>query len=266
MTDPLGPVLFSRHPYKLIYKTRGPATITRMETGTLYIIATPIGNLEDMTFRAVSILQKEVAAVFCEDTRQTRKLLAHYGISAPTHSLHAHSPQHRVEATIQLLREGKSVAYVTDSGTPGISDPGSRLVAEARAGAIPVCPVPGPSALAALASVSGYHGKRIVFAGFLSKKEGRRRKELMELRGFGGLIILYESPYRIKKLLAAVAEVFPGRRVIIGREMTKFHEEFIFDSAQGLLDRIDTIKEKGEFAVGILNDDRGPDAEEQEED
>jgi 16S rRNA (cytidine1402-2'-O)-methyltransferase len=161
---------------------------------------------------------------------------------------------------------GKSIAYVTDSGTPGISDPGSRLVAEARANAIPVCPVPGPSALAALASVSGFHGKRIMFAGFLSKKEGRRKKELMELRGFGGLIVLYESPYRIKKLLAAIAEVFPGRMVLIGREMTKFHEEFIFDTSRGMVDRIDGIIEKGEFAVAILNDDAAQENENPEDD
>jgi 16S rRNA (cytidine1402-2'-O)-methyltransferase len=237
-----------------------------METGTLYIMATPIGNLEDMTLRAISILQKEVEAVFCEDTRQTRKLLNHYGISVQTHSLHAHSPQHRIEAAIALLREGKSVAYVTDSGTPGISDPGSRLVAEARARFIPVCPIPGPSALAALASVSGYHGKRILFAGFLSKKEGRRKKELIELRGFGGLILLYESPYRIKKLLNAIADVFPTSRVLIGREMTKLYEEFIFDTTQGMLDRIDTITEKGEFTVAILNEDPPEDDTESDND
>lgn len=226
-----------------------------MGTGTLYVIATPIGNMDDMTIRAISILKNEVGAVFCEDTRQTRKLLSHYGITAPTQSLHAHSPQHRIDGAIGILMAGKSIAYVTDSGTPGISDPGSKLVAAAREHSVPVCPVPGASALAALASVSGYHGRRLLFAGFLSKKDGRRKKELHELRSFGGLIILYESPYRIRKLLHAVAEVFPENRVLIGREMTKFHEEFISDTATGLLERIESIKEKGEFAVAILNDD-----------
>jgi 16S rRNA (cytidine1402-2'-O)-methyltransferase len=226
-----------------------------MDTGTLYIIATPIGNLEDMTIRAISILKEGVTAVFCEDTRQTRKLLNHFGISVPTHSLHAHSPQHRIEAAINLLVEGSSIAYVTDSGTPGISDPGSKLVTGARARSIPVCPIPGPSALAALASVSGYHGKRMIFTGFLSKKDGRRKKELRELRGFSGMILLYESPYRIKKLLVAIAEIFPESRVVIGREMTKFHEEIISDTARELIVRLDTITEKGEFTVAILNDD-----------
>lgn len=229
--------------------------IQHMGNGILYIIATPIGNMDDMTIRAISILKNEVETVFCEDTRQTRKLLNHYGITASTQSLHAHSPQHRIDGAIGILHEGKSIAYATDSGTPGISDPGSKLVAAAREHSIQVCPIPGPSALAALASVSGYHGRRVLFAGFLSKKDGKRRKELLELRGFGGLIILYESPYRIKKLLHAVAEVFPESRLVIGREMTKFHEEFLTDTAAGMLERIDSIKEKGEFSVAILNED-----------
>jgi 16S rRNA (cytidine1402-2'-O)-methyltransferase len=247
--------IFFHENYKLIYKSPCHATMNAMVTGTLYIVATPIGNLDDMTFRAIATLKEKVAAVFCEDTRQTRKLLNHYGISVPVQSLHAHSPQHRVEAAIRLLLQGSSIAYVTDSGTPGISDPGSRLVAAARASSLPVCPVPGPSALAALASVSGYHGRRMIFAGFLSKKDGRRRKELAELRAFEGLILLYESPYRIKKLLASIADLFPESQVIIGREMTKIHEEFITGPASSLLERIDSITERGEFTIGILNED-----------
>jgi 16S rRNA (cytidine1402-2'-O)-methyltransferase len=228
--------------------------ISDMDTGTLYILATPIGNMDDITIRAISILEKEIAAVYCEDTRQTRKILNHYGITVPTYSLHTHSPQHKIDSAIGFLRDGKSVAYVTDSGTPGISDPGSRLVAEAREHSITVCPIPGPSALAAIASVSGYHGKRIIFAGFLSKKDSRRKKELLELKGFNGLIVLYESPYRIKKLLAAIGEIFPECPVLIGREMTKFHEEFIYDSGLGMLLRLDDITEKGEFSIAINND------------
>lgn len=228
-----------------------------MDSGILYIIATPIGNLEDITFRAVRILKEAIDVVYCEDTRQTRKLLNHYGIHAPTQSLHTHSSIQKIEGVIDLLLGGKSVAYVTDSGTPGLSDPGSRLAAAARERNIPVCPIPGPSALAALISVSGYHGKNVAFAGFLSKKENRRRKELLSLKEFIGLIILYESPYRIKKLLNAVRDVFPGCPVLIGREMTKFHEEFIYDTIENLTARADTIKEKGEFAVAIFND---PDA------
>jgi 16S rRNA (cytidine1402-2'-O)-methyltransferase len=224
-----------------------------MSTGTLYIIATPIGNMEDVTFRAIRILKEEVDIVCCEDTRQTRKLLNHYGITTATQSLHTHSSVQKIEGLIGLLLGGKSIAYVTDSGTPGISDPGSRLVDAARSSNIPICPIPGPSALAAIMSVSGYHGKNIFFAGFLSKKENRRKNELLKLKESEGIIILYESPYRVKKLITAISETFPGSRVLIGREMTKFHEEFISDSIENLVLNIDTIKEKGEFTVAIIN-------------
>ncbi|MBN2160610.1 MAG: 16S rRNA (cytidine(1402)-2'-O)-methyltransferase [Spirochaetes bacterium] len=224
-----------------------------MAAGTLYIIATPIGNLEDITFRAVRVLKEETDTVFCEDTRQTRKLFNHYGIRAPLQSLHTHSSQRKIESVIGLLLSGKSVAYLTDSGTPGLSDPGSRLVSAARDSGVPVSPVPGPSALAAIVSVSGLHGKTVVFSGFLSKKENRRRTELQSLKKLEGLIVLYESPYRIKKLLAAINEIYPGRRVLIGREMTKLHEEFISAPIQELVASIDTIKEKGEFTVAICN-------------
>jgi 16S rRNA (cytidine1402-2'-O)-methyltransferase len=225
-----------------------------MSTGILYIIATPIGNMEDITFRAIRILKEEVDLVCCEDTRQTRKLLNHYGIITATQSLHTHSSAQKIEGLIGLLLGGKSIAYVTDSGTPGISDPGSRLVDAARSRNITVCPIPGPSALAAIMSVAGYHGKNISFAGFLSKKENRRKNELLKLKESEGIIILYESPYRIKKLLIAINEVLPGSRVLIGREMTKFHEEFIFDRTENLVMKLDTIKEKGEFTIAIIND------------
>ena len=224
-----------------------------MSIGTLYVIATPIGNMEDVTHRAIRILKEEVDIVCCEDTRQTRKLLNHYGITTPTQSLHTHSSAQKIEGLIDLLQSGKSIAYVTDSGTPGISDPGSRLVDRARSRNIPVCPVPGPSALAAIISVSGYHGKNISFAGFLSKKENRRKHELMKLKESEGIIILYESPYRVKKLITAISEIFPDSRVLIGREMTKFHEEFIYDSIENLVRNLETIKEKGEFTIAIIN-------------
>jgi 16S rRNA (cytidine1402-2'-O)-methyltransferase len=225
-----------------------------MSAGTLYIVATPIGNMEDITYRAVRILREEVDIICCEDTRQTRKLLNHYGITTATQSLHTHSSAQKIESLIGLLAGGKSIAYVTDSGTPGISDPGSRLVEAARTKSIPVCPIPGPSALAAIMSVSGYHGKNISFAGFLSKKENRRKHELLKLKEFDGIIILYESPYRIKKLITAISEIFPGSRVLIGREMTKFHEELISDTVENLARNLEAIKEKGEFTVAIIID------------
>ncbi len=225
-----------------------------MSSGILYILATPIGNMEDITYRAVRLLREHVDLVYCEDTRQTRKLLNHYGISVPTQSLHTHSSVQKIEGIISLLQGGKSIAFATDSGTPGLSDPGSRLVSAAREQGIAVCPIPGPSALAAIISVSGYHGKNIVFAGFLSKKEGRRKKELTAFREFDSIIVLYESPYRIKKLINAIGDVFPGRKILIGREMTKLHEEFIYDTVENLISVIDTIKEKGEFSVVVYND------------
>jgi 16S rRNA (cytidine1402-2'-O)-methyltransferase len=237
-----------------------------MEPGTLYIIATPIGNMEDITYRAVRTLKEEVDIIYCEDTRQTRKLLSRYGITAQTQSLHTHSSSQKIESVVSLLLGGAAVAYVTDSGTPGLSDPGSRLVAAARERGITICPIPGPSALAALLSVSGYHGRNVVFAGFLSKKENRRKNELLTLKGFGGVIILYESPYRIKKLLNAVRDIFPGCPVLIGREMTKLHEEFIYDSIDTLMDNADAIKEKGEFAIAIFNDSRTIKVEMEEDD
>ena len=224
-----------------------------MENGILYIIATPIGNLGDFTYRAVKILTENVDIIFCEDTRQTRKLLSHYGVSVPTQSLHAHSSDKKIDRVIDLLKSGRSVAYVTDSGTPGLSDPGGKLVSRARAGGMPVCPVPGASALASLISVSGYQGKNIIFAGFLSKKQNRLRNELMKLRDFEGLIIVYESPYRIKRLVMAISEIFPKREVMIGRELTKIHEELTCKPIEDIVADIDAITEKGEFALAIFN-------------
>ncbi len=223
-----------------------------MGTGDLYIIATPIGNLGDITYRAVKILS-EVDVVFCEDTRQTRKLLNHYGISVQTQSLHAHSSDRRIEQAVELLMEGKQIAYVTDSGTPGLSDPGAKLVSLARERGATVCPIPGPSALASLISVSGYQGRSVIFTGFLSRKPNKLRKELLRLKEFDGVIVIYESPYRIKKLISALSEIFPQNKVLIGREMTKFHEEFIFDSLENLIKNMEDIMEKGEFSVAVFN-------------
>lgn len=231
--------------------------MSRMDTPALYIIATPIGNLEDITLRAVSILKNSVGMVACEDTRQTKKLLDRYGIAHPIRSLHTHSSENRVREIVNILLEGTSVAYLTDSGTPGLSDPGARLVAAAREAGVRIVPVPGCSALAAIVSVSGSMSKRIVFGGFLSKKEGKRKTELLELGRIPATIILYESPYRIRKLLAAIAEVFPGRMVLIGREMTKLHEEFIFNSIENIMKEIHELKEKGEFTIAILNGESG---------
>ncbi len=231
---------------------------------TLYIIATPIGNLEDFTFRALRLLKEEVSAVFCEDTRQSYKLLSHYDITLPSFPIHSHSKDSAVEKALSMLREGKSIAYMTDCGTPAVSDPGSRLVEAARSAGYSVSPIPGASALTALASVTGFAGKSLHFAGFLSKKEGRRSKELAALAAMPGIIVIYESPHRIRKTLSSIAAVFPRAQLVIGREMTKMFEEFICGNAADLANETFPIKEKGEFAIAIDNSD--PSDNEDEED
>lgn len=219
----------------------------------LYVIASPIGNMEDITMRAARVLREDVDLVFCEDTRQTRKLLNHLGLGLPAYSLHSHSTEARINQAVNALLDGKKIAYLTDAGTPGISDPGARLVQEAAKSGIPVIPLPGPSALTALISACGFPDKEVIFAGFLSKKDGRRKNELKRLGEFDGLIVVYESPHRIIKLLAAIDEIFPGREIVIGREMTKIHEEFIRGSASEILKNEALITLKGEFSVVIRN-------------
>jgi len=221
-------------------------------TGKIYIIATPIGNLKDITYRAVDTL-KIVDLVYCEDTRQSRKLLNAYDISVSLRSLHAHSNDKRVEEACKEVEAGRSIAYITDAGTPGISDPGNRLVREARRRGITIIPLPGPSALATAASMTGFDGKTIIFGGFLSKKPGRRINELEKLKANSGTIIIYESPHRIMKLLNAVGTVFPDQEVVIGREITKIHEEFLSFKGSSLLDENLKITEKGEFVIAINN-------------
>ena len=234
-----------------------------MNTPALYVVATPIGNLEDMTLRALRILKEEVAAVFCEDTRQTRKLLTHYEIDLPSFPLHAHSHEGALDKAVSFLREGQSIAYVTDCGTPGVSDPGSRLVQAVRDAGFTVSPLPGASALTALLSVSGFSGKNVIFGGFPSKKEGRRQKELARLASFPGIVVVYESPHRIKKTLASIETVFPGKKILVGREMTKMFEEFVSGTAFSVSEK---LKEKGEFAIAIDNTDPAEEEEPEERD
>ncbi len=224
-----------------------------MQPGTLYIIASPIGNPEDMTLRALKILNETIDVVYCEDTRQTGRLLSYHGISKPLRSLHAHSDDSKIMQMVDELRSGKNTGYMTDSGTPGMSDPGSKIVAVARREGISIIPVPGVSALTAIVSVSGFPDKSILFSGFLSKKPGRRKNELSGMRGHEGIIVIYESPHRIKKLLADIAEIFPGREVFIGREMTKKFEEFIAVRGDRIPSMLEGLKEMGEFAIAIFN-------------
>ena len=215
---------------------------------TLYIIGTPIGNLGDISFRAVEIL-KTVDLVACEDTRRTLKLLSHLGVRVPLLSCRAQNEGAAAEKLILALNEGKILAYASDAGTPGISDPGAvlaRLVAEAGH---EVIPVPGPSAFASLVSVAGGMDKTVVFEGFLSPKAGRRRSRLRELLDLGTAFVLYESPYRILKLLEDLADLDGERYICMGREMNKAHEEYLRGSvAEVLLVLQKKSRQIGEFS------------------
>ena len=221
-----------------------------MTAGTLYVVATPIGNLEDITLRALRTL-KEVTLVACEDTRRTRTLLSHFGIAVPTTSYFEHNKRVKGEVILRALREGKSVALVTDAGTPGISDPGFLLVKQARADGIAVVPVPGPSAVATLLSAAGVPADRFVFEGFLPVKPGRRLNRLRALRELETTIVCYESPHRILATLGAIAEVFGQAPLVVGRELTKQFEEIVEGTAAALAQRFGKGTARGEFTLVI---------------
>jgi 16S rRNA (cytidine1402-2'-O)-methyltransferase len=221
------------------------------EVATLYIIGTPIGNLGDISVRAAEIL-KSVDLVACEDTRRTLKLLNHLGIQAPMLSCRSHNEQVAAEKVIAALNDGKTAAYASDAGTPGLSDPGAILARLAAEAGHVVIPVPGPSAFAALISVAGGLDKTVVFDGFLSPKPGRRRTRLKELLALGTGFVLYESPFRILKLLADLAEFDGERYICVGREMTKIHEEYLRGSAAAVYAEFVEKKEQiGEFSVYV---------------
>ncbi len=199
----------------------------------LYMVATPIGNFGDITFRALEVL-KQVDVVACEDTRRTGKLLNHFGISTRMIACHAWNEQASAQGIVNLLDQGRDIAYVSDAGTPGISDPGSRLVNLVRSEGYPVIPVPGVSALTAAASVCSFLGKSVLFEGFLSPKAGKKSRRIAELLEREEAFVLYESPHRLVKTLGIIAEAAPRRRVLVGREMTKLHEEYIEDAAEAV--------------------------------
>ncbi len=217
--------------------------------GDLYIVATPIGNLDDMTFRAVEIL-KNVDIIACEDTRQSKKLLSHYGINKHLISCRARNEVNSASGILKLLNEGKDIAYISDAGTPGISDPGSILVRVVRDGGIRTIPIPGASAQTTLASIGGFKGKSVLFEGFLPQKQGKRKKRLRELLDREEAFVVYESPYRIEKLMKDLSDTEPERKLIVGREMTKLHEQYIEGNSQTILEMLGKdITIKGEFAI-----------------
>lgn len=228
-----------------------------MNTGTLYIIATPIGNLEDITFRAIRIL-KEADLIFCEDTRVTKKLLDRYEITAETRSFYksggngARKPEANFEYILSELKSGKNIAFVTDAGTPGISDPGNTLAEKALAEGITVMPIPGVSALTTIVSVSGIDLTRFVFMGFPPHKKGRETY-FNKLIAYDIPVIYYESPHRLIKNLELLSQIAPVKNIIIGRELTKMYEEIVRGGVREILEYFEKNKEKvkGEFVIVV---------------
>ena len=216
---------------------------------TLYIVATPIGNLGDITLRALEVL-KSVDLVAAEDTRTARKLLSANGISKRLFSCNAHAEEQAANRIIEELSSGIDVAYTSDAGTPGLSDPGRLLVSLVREAGFPIVPVPGVSAFTTLLCIAAPRGKGVLFEGFLSPKSGRRRRRLAELCEMDVPFVLFESPFRVLKLLADIADISNTRRVFIGREMTKMHEEYLSGTASELLKVLgERPQQKGEFSI-----------------
>lgn len=217
--------------------------------GTLFITATPIGNLDDITLRGLRTL-KEVDVIACEDTRHTMRLLNHFEIKKTLISCRAQNEDKAAVRICRLLGDGKDVAFVSDAGTPGISDPGSRLVRIVRDEGYEVLPVPGVSAFAAICSIGGMTGKTFVFDGFLSPKAGKRSRRVNELLKREENFVLYESPFRILKLLKDIAREDPGRQIVVAREMTKKFEEYIDGTAEKVMDILEKRENlKGEFSL-----------------
>ena len=215
----------------------------------LYLVTTPIGNLEDITLRAIRVL-KQADLIACEDTRQTQKLLNHYGIDTPTISYHEHNEAARAAELVEKLAQGSRIAVVTDAGTPGISDPGFRLVSLAIERGLPVVPIPGAAAFVAALVASGLHSEAFCFRGFLPPKSAGRRRKIEEARNSTQTEIFYEAPHRVLATLEDVLAVLgPHRRIVVARELTKIHEEFLRGTAAQVLD---VVKSRGEIKGEIV--------------
>ena len=221
-----------------------------LPTGCLYLVATPIGNLEDITLRALRVL-KEADLIACEDTRQTQKLLQHYAIHKELVSYHAHNELTRAPGLVIQLEEGAQVALVSDAGTPVVSDPGHRLVAQCLRHHIPVVPVPGPSAFVAALAASGLPAEEFLFVGFLPSRAGARRKKLEALKSEPRALVLYEAPHRLAETLLDAAEILGSRHAVVAREVTKIHEEFLRGSLAELRDAARQRTPRGEITLLI---------------
>ena len=228
-----------------------PAQPAALPAGTLFVVATPIGNLEDITLRALRVL-REVELVAAEDTRRTRSLLQAYGIRVPVVSYFEHNQARRGPELLRRLQAGARVALVTDAGTPGVSDPGFRLVRLCRDAGVPVVPVPGASALVAALSAAGVPADRFVFEGFLPQKPGRRLARLRVLHALARPVVLYESPHRVLATLEAIEAVFGEAEVVLAREVTKRFEEFRRGTAGGLRAALAGAAVRGEVTL-VLN-------------
>jgi 16S rRNA (cytidine1402-2'-O)-methyltransferase len=233
-------------------------------SGTLYVVATPIGNLDDITARALRAL-REVDLVACEDTRRTRALLSHFDIHTSSVSYYEHNKLSRGPQILRQLAEGRSVALVTDAGTPGISDPGFMLVRDARAAGVAVVPIPGPSAVATALSAAGLPADRFVFDGFLPVKAGKRLNRLRALKALQTTVVLYESPHRIVAALEAIRAVFGDQELVVARELTKHFEEIVRAAPAVHLERLRAGTIRGEFTLVLAASSRHDDATEDPE-
>ena len=223
----------------------------KLSTGFLYLVATPIGNLEDITLRALRVL-KEADLVACEDTRHTAKLLTRYGIKTPRKSCHEFNEENRVPELVRMLREGKNIALVGDAGTPLISDPGYKIVSVCRREGIAVIPIPGPAAAVAALAASGLPSDCFFFAGFLPSRASQRRRRLEELVGIQATLIFYEAPHRLINSLEDMTAILGSRRIALAREITKIHEEFLCGTLDEILDTMTARQEiRGEITLVI---------------
>jgi 16S rRNA (cytidine1402-2'-O)-methyltransferase len=220
--------------------------------GKLYLVATPIGNLEDITLRALRVLREEVAMIACEDTRQTQKLLQHFDIRKPLIAYHEHNEASRSAEIVRMLQREESVALVSDAGTPLVSDPGYRVVTAAVEAGMTVIPIPGASAVLAALAASGLPTNEFRFAGFLPPKPFARKKALEELSAETATLVIYESPHRILDTLADIQEVMGSRRMVLARELTKLHEEFLRGPAGEIREQLQARSSvKGEITLVI---------------
>lgn len=224
--------------------------------GTLYLIATPIGNLKDISFRAIETL-KSVDLIACEDTRHTRKLLNHCQISNTLISYHEHNEADRAEELAKMLEDGRSIAVVSDAGTPGICDPSYRVVERANEIGAAVVAIPGPVAFVSALIVSGLPTDSVFFGGFLPSKAGDRRKRLESVKGISATLVFYETPHRIAAALADCAAVLGNRRIALARELTKLHEEVIRGRLNEVINAISDAKIKGEIVLVIDREETG---------